>query len=114
MRSELSEGLRYVLGHRYLRWIAASTASFNFFGNVMGAIFLVYAVRQLGLSAGTIGLIFAVGNVGYLAGAITANRIAAKIGVGPAIVAGAAAGSAALLIPLAPESSPIPFLIASG
>ena len=52
MRSELSEGLRYVLGHRYLRWIAASTASFNFFGNVMGAIFLVYAVRQLGLSAG--------------------------------------------------------------
>ena len=114
MRSELSEGLRYVLGHRYLRWIAASTASFNFFGNVMGAIFLVYAVRQLGLSAGTIGLIFAVGNVGYLAGAITANRIAAKIGVGPAIVAGAAAGAASLLIPLAPESSPIPFLIASG
>ena len=38
--------LRYVLGHRYLRWIAASTASFNFFGNVMGAIFLVYAVRR--------------------------------------------------------------------
>ena len=84
MRSELSEGLRwYVLGHRYLRWIAASTASFNFFGNVMGAIFLVYAVRQLGLSAGTIGLIFAVGNLGYLAGAITANRIATKIGGRP-------------------------------
>jgi MFS family permease len=114
MRGELSEGLRYVLGHRYLRWIAASTASFNFFGNVMGAIFLVYAVRQLGLSAGTIGLIFAVGNLGYLAGAITANRIAAKTGVGPAIVGGAATGIAALLIPLAPESSPIPFLIASG
>ena len=37
-----------------------------------------------------------------------------KIGVGPAIVVGAAAGLAALLIPLAPESSPIPFLIASG
>ncbi len=114
MRSELSEGLRYVLGHRYLRWIAASTASFNFFGNVMGAIFLVYAVRQLGLSAGAIGLVFAVGNVGYLAGALTANRIATKIGVGPAIVVGAMTGLAALLIPLAPESSPIPLLIASG
>jgi MFS family permease len=114
MRAELSEGLRYVLGQRYLRWIAASTATFNFFGNVMGAIFLVYAVRQLGLGAGTIGVIFAIGNVGYLLGAITANRIAGKIGVGPAIVGGAATGLATLLIPLAPESSPIPFLIVSG
>ena len=114
MRGELSEGVRYVLGHRYLRWIAASTATFNFFGSLMGAIFLVYAVRQLELSAGTIGLVFAIGNVGYLVGAITANRVAGKIGVGPAIVAGAAMGAASLLIPLAPESSPIPFLIAAG
>ena len=114
MRSELSEGLRYVFGHKYLRWIAASTALFNFFGNVMFSIFLVYAVRQLGLSAGTIGLIFAVGNVGPLIGALTTNRVAAKIGVGPAIVVGAATGIAAILVPLAPESSPIPFLIAFG
>ena len=51
MKGELSEGLRYVLGHRYLRWIAASTATFNFFSNVMFAIFLVYAVRELDWSA---------------------------------------------------------------
>jgi MFS family permease len=114
MRSELSEGLQYVFGHKYLRWIAASTALFNFFGNVMFSIFLVYAVRQLDLSAGTIGVIFAVGNVGPLIGALTTNRVAAKIGVGPAIVAGAATGIAAILVPLAPESSPIPFLIAFG
>ena len=114
MRGELVEGVRYVVGHRHLRWIAASTATFNFFGSMMGAIFLVYAVRRLGLSAGTIGVIFAVGNVGYLAGAVTANRVARKIGVGPAIVAGAATGTAALLIPLAPEGAPIPYLIASG
>ncbi len=114
MRSELSEGLRYVFGHKYLRWIAASTATFNFFGNVMFAIFLVYAVRELGLSAGTIGVVFAIGNVGYLAGALTTNRVASKIGVGPAIVGGAATGMAALLVPLAPESSPVPFLIAFG
>ncbi|MGH3141967.1 MAG: MFS transporter, partial [Gaiellales bacterium] len=113
MKGELSEGLRYVLGHRYLRWIAASTATFNFFSNVMFAIFLVYAVRQLELGAGTIGLIFAIGNVGYLVGAITSNRIARKVGVGPAIVLGAAAGIAALLVPLAPQSGPIPLLIAS-
>jgi hypothetical protein len=114
MRTELSEGLRYVFGHRYLRWIAVSTATFNFFGNVMGAIFLVYAVRQLGLSPGAIGIIFAVGNVGALVGAFATGRISGRIGVGPAIVAGAATGVAALLIPLAPQDSPIPFLIASG
>ena len=114
MRGELSEGVRYVFGHRHLRWIAASTATFNFFGSMMGAIFLVYAVRQLGLGAGTIGLIFAIGNVGYLTGALTANRVAGRIGVGPAIVAGAATGVASLLIPLAPEDSPIPYLIVSG
>jgi MFS family permease len=113
MRAELSEGLRYVFGHRYLRWIAASTATFNFFSNVMFAIFLVYAVRRLDLGAGTIGLIFAIGNVGYLVGAITSNRVARKLGVGPTIVVGAAAGIAALLVPLAPVSDPIPFLIAS-
>jgi MFS family permease len=114
MRSELSEGVRYVFGNRYLRWIAASTATFNFFGSMMGAIFLVYVVRELGMSPGTIGIVFAIGNVGYLVGAIMANRIARRIGVGPAIVAGAATGMAGLLIPLAPEESPIPFLIAAG
>ena len=113
MRAELSEGLRYVLGHRYLRWIAVSTATFNFFSNVMFAIFLVYAVRSLDLSPGQIGFIFAIGNVGYLVGAITSNRITERVGVGPAIVLGAAAGIAALLVPLAPQSGPIPFLIAS-
>ncbi|MET0937678.1 MAG: MFS transporter [Gaiellaceae bacterium] len=113
MRAELSEGLRYVLGHRYLRWIAASTATFNFFGNVMWTMFLVYAVRDLGLGAGTIGIIFAIGSAGYLVGALTTNRIAPKLGVGPAIVVGAATGVAALLVPLAPESDPIPYLVAA-
>ena len=113
MRRELGEGLRYVLGHRYLRWIAASTATFNFSGNVMWAIFLVYAVRVLDLSPSEIGLMFAIGNVGYLVGAITTGRLSAAIGVGPAIVLGAATGVSVLLVPLAPQSEPLPFLIAA-
>jgi predicted MFS family arabinose efflux permease len=113
MRAELAEGLRYVLGHPHLRWIAASTATFNFFGNLMWTMFLVYAVRELELSPATIGIVFAVGNVGYLAGAVLASRVPRWIGVGPTIVLGAATGAAALLIPLAPESGPIPFLIAA-
>jgi MFS family permease len=113
MKAELSEGLRYVLGHRYLRWIAASTAAFNFFGNVIWTMFLVYAVRELGLSAGTIGVVFAIGNAGALVAAFATSRVAGKLGVGPAIVVGAATGIAVLLVPLAPESGPIPYLVAA-
>jgi MFS family permease len=113
MRGELAEGVRYVLGHRYLRWIAASTATFNFFGSIMFAIYLVYAVRELELSPTAIGFIFAVGNIGYLAGALVTGRISERLGVGPAIVLGAATGAASLLIPIAPQASPIPFLIAA-
>ena len=49
MKAEVAEGLRWVFGNRYLRWIAASTATFNFFGNIVFAVYLVFAVRELGL-----------------------------------------------------------------
>ena len=115
IKAELMEGLRYVLGHRLLRWIAASTATYNFFGNLMFAILLVYVVRDLGMSAGVVGVILAVGNVGFLLGALTATRISNRIGVGRAIVAAQAGSFATLLIPLAPQDADgaIPFLVAA-
>jgi MFS family permease len=113
MKAEVKEGLRWVFGNRYLRWIAASTATFNFFGNILGSIYLVFAVRELGLRPGVIGLVFAVGNIGYLAGALLANRISRRFGVGPTIVIGAAGSISLLLLAAAPASNPIPFLIAS-
>jgi MFS family permease len=112
MRREVAEGMRYVLGNRYLRAIAASTALFNLFGSVIFAIFLVFAVRELGLRPGVIGLVFAIGNVGYLVGAVAASRLAPRIGVGPTIVAGAAGGWGMLLLALAPTSNPLPFIVA--
>jgi MFS family permease len=111
MKVEVMEGLRYVLGNRYLRWIAASTATFNFFSNVLFAVYLVFAVRVLDLRPGTIGLIFAVANVGTLIGALTANRLSRRFGVGPTIIIGAAGSMSLILLAAAPESNPIPFLI---
>src|SRR5207247_977334 len=89
MKTELWEGLRFVLGHRHLRAIAACTASSNFFSNVVFAILIVYAVRRLGMSASLIGLVFTVSNVGALAAALTATKISARLGVGRAIVGSA-------------------------
>jgi MFS family permease len=113
MKAEVAEGLRWVFGNRYLRWIAASTATFNFFGNMIFAVYLVFAVRELGLRPGVIGLVFAVANVGYLAGALLANRLSRRFGVGPTIVIGASGSTSLLLLAVAPRSNPIPFLIAS-
>lgn len=113
MKKEVQEGLRWVLGNRYLRWIAASTATFNFFGSVIFAIYIVFAVRELDLRPGVIGLIFAVANVGYLAGALLANPVSRRIGVGPTIVLGAGGSVSLLLLAAAPASNPIPYLIAA-
>ena len=86
MKVELAEGLRWVFGNRYLRWIAASTATFNFFGSIIFSVYLVFAVRELGLRPGVIGLALAVSNIGYLLGALVANRLSRRFGVGPTIV----------------------------
>src|ERR671931_2484054 len=45
MRREIAEGLRYVLGHRLLRWIAVTTASANLFSSMITAILVLYLVR---------------------------------------------------------------------
>ena len=102
MRRDIAEGLRYVGGHRQLRLIAISTGTTNFFGQLVYALLLVYAVRDLGLSAGVIGVVFAIGNLGFLAAAVTATRIQRRIGLGPAIVLGGAVSTIAVfLVPLA-------------
>lgn len=113
--SELWEGLRYVLRHEYVRGMAASVAIFNFFGNVGGAIFLVYLVRDLGMSATTIGLVLGLGNLGFLAGAFVAKRVEARLGVGRTIVGSMALSPfGLLLVPLATRETAAPLIVASG
>jgi MFS family permease len=104
MRTELREGLSYVLRHPYLKNIAACTAIFNFFGLMGFAILLVYARRRLGLSPQAIGLAFTLSNFGPLLAALTANRIFARIGVGRTIIAASILGGPMFLaIPFAPH-----------
>jgi MFS family permease len=115
LRKEVVAGLRYVLGNRYLRGIAASTGTSNLFSNILFGVFIVYAVRDLNLDAAQIGIVFGLGNVGAIVGALTANRIAARLGLGPTIVLSMLANAPGmLLIALAPSDAPIPFLIAAG
>jgi MFS family permease len=115
LRVEIVEGLRYVFRDPYLRPSMAYVALFNFFGNVWFAIFLVYAVRRLHLSPAVIGVVFALGNVGFLLGAVLAPRISVRFGAGSTLILSALFGGASnLLIPAAPASEPVPFLVAAG
>ena len=115
MRRELMEGLRYVLGDPRWRAITLYVSTFNFFTGVAFALYVVYAVRNLGLTPGELGLVFALGNLGWLLGAIVVGRVSGRLGIGNTIaVAGFISGAALLLIPLAPVSFPIPFLVTSG
>jgi MFS family permease len=112
IRTEIAEGLRYVVNHPQLRAIAACTAGANLFGQLAMAVFILFAVRELHLKVGEIGLVFTLGNVGGLLGALSGSPIARKLGVGPAIILSAMLfGPALLLAPLASPKFPHPFLI---
>jgi MFS family permease len=94
VRRELAEGLRYVLGQRYLRPIVACTAGLNFCFGAAFAIYFVFVARELDLSPAAIGLVLMVGNVGWLVGAVLAGRVTARVGVGRTL-----AGSALMFSP---------------
>ena len=112
LRSELGEGLRYVFRHPYQRTMVAMTALSNFFGQVVFSILLVYAVRELDLSAGTIGVALAIGNLGTLAAALTAKRIGDRLGVGRTILLSSCLfGPGTLLIAFAPQEYALPLIV---
>jgi MFS family permease len=115
MLPELKEGLAFVVRHPYLRPIAACTGSANFFGSIATTIALLYFVRVLDLSSSVVGVVFAMFGAGSIVGALLANRVQRRIGVGPAIVLPVTLAAAApLSFPLAPESHPIPVLVAGA
>jgi MFS family permease len=111
---ELREGLGYVLGHRYLRPLTFVTGAWNLFAFVGLGIYVVYMVRELGLSPEVIGLLISIGASGAIVGALLAGRVVARLGFGATLVwAGVISSASFVLIPLAPRESPEPFIVAS-
>ena len=116
MWPQIKEGLHWVLGHRWLRWIAACTGTSNFFGSLYFAVLLVYAVRVLHFSPLMLGAMFAVGSAGSIGGALLSNRIQKRVGVGPAIVLGSFMFCLpGFIYPLAPHGAALPlFMLAQA
>ncbi|MET8366492.1 MFS transporter [Micromonospora sp. NPDC005194] len=76
------EGLVLVLRHPVLRAALGCTTTVNFFTFIAAALLVLYANRELGLSAGAIGVAFGIGALGGLAGAALAPRLSRAIGLG--------------------------------
>ena len=86
MRGQVMEGLRLVVRHPLLRPIFSCGATHNFFRRMIEALFVLYAVRELGLDPLALGLVFAAGGPGALLGAAVAVPLARRIGLGRTIV----------------------------
>lgn len=110
-RKELGEGARFALRDAYVRPILATTAVINTGFNSVWAILLVFAVRELDISAGEAGVVLSVGEVGGLIGAATARGLTGRAGPGPVIIGSAGLfGPALLVLAVAPRSMPLPFV----
>jgi MFS family permease len=104
LRTEIAEGLRYVLGNKHLRMIAGSTATSNLGTSIAFAVFPFFAYRELGLSPLLVGAAFGLGSLGILAGAVAEAPLTRRFGLGPVIVGSMfASGPAALLIVFLPH-----------
>jgi MFS family permease len=105
LRTEVAEGLAFVLRNPYLRAFAGEAAVFNLFVNMLMTAFLVYAVRELELSAGAIGAVIACGAAGILVGSLVADWFGRRMPLGRAILVTMFLGTwPYLLVPLGARS----------
>jgi len=97
---EVSEGLRFVLGHRLLRPMLITDGVFSLSLVVYQTMLLIFLARQLELGTLGIGLVLSVMASGGFVGALLAGRLIARIGPGPAIwLAPLCTAPAAALLP---------------
>lgn len=107
-RREIAEGLRIVLGNRYLRAIAGEAFTYNLFVQFAETLFLLYAVEQLGYRPAAVGLILSGAAVGALLGSVLAPRVVGRAGFGPTFFWSTALACAApVLVPLAAGPRPL-------
>ncbi len=84
----IRQGFRLALGNAILRALMLSASTTTFFGYIFLAVYVLYMVNVLGLSASAVGLVFGLGGLGALIGSMIAAPIARRIGVGPAVIVG--------------------------
>ena len=86
--TELRDGARLVWHHPLLRAIGLTSIAWNLAWFVLQAVYVPYAVRQLGMNAQAVGLSLACYGGGMIAGAMLAPRVMAALPYGQAVILG--------------------------
>lgn len=87
---ELVEGIRFVWHDRLLRTMALSVGGWQIFQTSAMVTQVLFATRELGLSAMAFGFCLAGAGVGTVVAGSWGHRLAARIGPGPAMIVGMA------------------------
>jgi predicted MFS family arabinose efflux permease len=97
--SEIAEGLR-TSRHIPILWaLTKRTAMAGFFAGIIGGLYFVFAIRELGLSAALLGGIISLGGISNLFGALVSERLVKRFGIGTVIIGSALTCSGACLVP---------------
>jgi MFS family permease len=84
----LSAGLRFIFGNAVLRAQLMSVSTINFFNLMFGALFVLYATRELDVQPGLLGVLLGAGAIGGILGALVAPRMSRRLGVGRTLMIG--------------------------
>jgi MFS family permease len=85
---EISEGIAFLRGSTTLRALALLSCASQFLHQMLFAVVILFASRDLALSGGAIGAAFVCGGAGSLGAASIAQRLSARLGATPSIVLG--------------------------
>ncbi|MEU2376573.1 MFS transporter [Streptomyces misionensis] len=94
----IGSGLRYTWSLRTLRDLCTQAGLSNLHEQCFLTVFLVFAVRELGLGGTAVGVAIGIGSVGALVGSLVAARIGARITVGRALTGGVVLAAVGLLL----------------
>jgi hypothetical protein len=86
--AEIHEGLLLVWNSRTLFALAAMAAAWQLLHHMQIAVLILFATRELHLSAGAIGIAYMFGGLGCVVAAASAERLSQRFGVGSIIVYG--------------------------
>ncbi|MFC4159667.1 MFS transporter [Chitinimonas lacunae] len=107
---DIRAGLSFIRRTPLLRVLALQAALWQLLFHMLMALLVLFATRELGLSAAQMGMCFMLGGLGSLVAALTAERLGERFGVGPMMGWGMAFTALAwLLFSLIPRSGPTMF-----
>ena len=102
----VTDGLRWIRDNAIIRAELLGVATLNLFNFIFHALFLLYATRTLGVAPATLGLVLGVAASGTLVASYLTGKVARRVGIGPAFIAGSFLFPAPLiLVPAAGRAS---------